>query len=859
MSLEEIMKAEQTSDAAKVELEARIATLSKELTHANSRANNLAEHLADSESKRAQQEGAHKRLKEQHKDEVTRLLCRIQSSSLGRESPSMNQDGKEAGERDTIRDNVVTLKYSLDQLKEEIQTRENNYQELLKESESKILGLKSQLSELVEKGSLVQGENEKHLRSVTRYEETIELMNAEASTWREKLRVLETEKNMAIEEELKALHALEMKNNEILRLESKFSTEMAKVAEEIERSFDEAEKALSEKKAMQEELETLQTSTSYLNNTLEEKAKEITDLQAKISALEQLLLKFEGVTESEKGPAAENVKQLNLRLEDQSALYQRTQQELLLARQQLIISENSACQFRQTIHDLMAEKQKLGHRLAEAEAELNDRDNELDELSADYKQLSEEHANLRESHEQLIAKTAQAQQEVENIQTTKKIQELERLSTQRVSEIMQLNEKIHIASVKNATLEQEYQTLKQSSSRESHEMQSKIRSLKEQNNLLIDIKKEKENEISKLTAETNMEISLLKEQIEDLNLMCESLEQVQAMQGDARAELGEQMKQLRKSLQERKDAKGDPVAMAQEIKQLKADLNKRAFHNKKLIECNNKLVNQFTEEISRMKRRMNENLKHLGVSQETLKAKQIEINRHKEEIRLVNDEKLDMLEEIRHLRNQLQMAVHHHNHLKDSYGLSLEEIQELRNALAEQERRVSDLASGHPHAKEGLLAQYKKSLDDSKKQISQLEKEVTFKENSMHVLKERLADLSKKFNIPVDTSLLNEKLDRDHLYKCLCDILNALKLLRDFGNDDLRIERSPEEVKHLTSKMVETIRDLSVESCNPAKRSYDHQKGGKSGSLLTKNHLLRNTIQPSEVRSTSSTGHYTNL
>lgn len=824
MSLEEIMRAEQASDAAKVELEARVEMLLKELAEESARTAAISEQLRESENKREHLEAAHKRLKESHKDEITRLLSRLQSQSSGEISPvGENEDFSK--ERGCIKDNFVSLKFSIEQLKQELLSRESIFQEQTKDSEAKIGNLKNQIHELTEKNSQANHESDKLRKHILKYEETIELMNTEASTWRDKLKVLENEKLYAEEDRNKAYHTLELKENEFLKLESKFATEMAKVAEEIEKSFEEAEKAYSDKKAMQEELETLQTSTSYLNTQLEEKNFEITALQAKVVSLEQLLLKFEGVNETDTGSNSETVRQLNQKLEEQMAANQRFQHEIVQAKQQLMISENSTCQFKQTIHDLMSEGHRLSQRLSEAETEIQDKDREIEELVAELKQLSDDHGILQEEYAKLQTKLSSLG-ESENLYSSKKVQELERLNTSRVNEIVHLNERIHSLTLKNSAFEQENQTLKQSSTREIHDMQSKIRSLKEQNNMLIDIKKEKELEISNLTKETDHQISLLKERVEDLNTMCESLEHVQAMDNPSKSELAEQITILRKKLQERKDAKGDPIAMAQEIKQLKNELNKRTIHNKKLLESNNQLVNQYSTEIARFKRMLTDNSKHLGVNQETLKAKQVEIYRHKEEIRLLNDEKMGYIEEIRSLRNQIQMAMHQNNWPNESHNYFMKEIQVLKQLLADKERMVADLTSESAHSKDRVINQYRQHLEQAQHQLKQLEQENLGKQRSIGVLKARLIDLGKQFNVPIDPMMKEDYNDRDLIYKSFCDIIEAMKLLKEFSNDESYIERAPEDIKSMSIRLIAAIRDISVTLFYAGKREQHLKKGG---------------------------------
>lgn len=806
MSHDEIMQAERVSEAAKVELEARVEALEKKLSEETKKGARLSEQLHEADLKREQAELGEKR----YKEEFSRMMSKLQSRGKvsGEQGAENSEEGKES---------MMALRFELEQLTRELQAKESTFQSALSEAENKISSLKAHVSELGERNDSLVQENDRLRKATSRFEETIELINTEAATWREKLLVLENEKRNAIERALEAQHMVELKENEKLKLESKYSTELAKVYEEIERAFEEAEKAVSERKSMQEELETLQTSTSYLNNQLEEKMQEISDYQAKISSQEQLLLKFEGVSETETDNTSETVRQLNQKLEEQMAQNQRLNHEVLQSRQHLIIVENSACQLRQTIQDLTTEAQRLKQKLSETESEISNKEREIEDLASELKQESESLSQLREEFNKLSAKGAVHQNETDNVHHSKKIQMLEMVNSNRINEIIQLNEQLRIAKVQKSTMEQEYQALKQSTSRECHEMQSKIRSLQQQNNLLIDIKKEKEMEISKLRSEAEKEITILRDEIDDKRMMCETYEKVDSTDNPAKAEMKEMMAHLRRQLEEKKDAKGDPIAMAQEIKQLRAELNKRTLHNKKLLDMSNQQMNQLNNEMARLKRLQTESSKHLGVSQETLKAKQVEINRQKEEIRLLTEEKMGYAEEIRGFKNQIQMAINQNNWPNESHNYYIKEIETLRQCLAEKERRINDLVSDNSNAKDRMIVQYRQSLEDAQKKISKLERDLIAKERAVHALREQLVELSKQFNIPVDHSAFAISNDRDFIYKCLCEVVNSMSLLKEFSSDEPYIERSHEEIKNLVVRLTSAIKSISVDLTYPRK------------------------------------------
>lgn len=790
MSLEDIQKAEQSAEVVKVELEAQLEQSVKRNREYEVNNEELRERLAQSERQVAQLSISEARIKETHKAEIDRLLRRANRNHHKSSPGETNSD-------DDVNDSSASLRLTIDRLEAELRLKSEALEQMLSESDAKSQHVKAQLADLTGKNSELAKREIRLQSEVSRLSETLDLMTAETSTMREKMVVLQKERD-------RALHGLEEKSNEFLKLESKADTERAKLKEEIEKVFEEAEEAMEEKKQIQEEMETLITSNNYYEKELDEKNGQLAEKQAKIHSLEQLLLQFEDVGNSKNSGAGDAIRDLNQRLESRMAENNRLESELTMARQQSLIKENERCQLLQAMHDLKADAQKLSQNLAEKSSLIKTKDQELEDLLGELKAKDEEYAKLNES----LLEQTKLNEQASSLDTRKfgeNAQHLEGLLKDKVAQVHKANERYNDVSMKYIAIQEDFKSSKERHARETRDMQCRINSLKQYNEKLLQLKAVQESELEDLKKTSEHKIAQLEEHTEELQLLNDAQDQHLKLDGGSKAEFAEVLNNLRKKLQQRKDERGDPIALQQELNKVKRDYDRLLRTSKQQLASLKATLRDCKIQASKLQSDTISYSKHLGVNREALKGKEHQIEKLKADLSVAFTDKETVYQENRQLKLQIESILTQANRQRSEYAASGRQIQTLKQAVIERENRIADLLSNPANAKERMLLERERTVDDLEKRIKEFQVKVTEQSSVIDSLTARLTEDSRNMG----RADVRHPIDVDLVFAWIADLQAALKPIVDLTGVTLTNHAQFAEV---TAKLVDSIRALSVRS-----------------------------------------------
>lgn len=789
MTLDEIMKAEQSAEVMKVELEAKLDQATKSNNEYRASNDDLRYRLSESERQVTQLSIAEARIKENHKTEIARLM---------RRSNNMQTSPGKSNEGDDAENNVETLKMIINRLETDLESKSASLKAALEDSELKTQHLKAQLLEITGKNQSMEIAEGNLRAEMDRLSETVDLMAAEASTMREKQVILQMERD-------KSVHALEEKSNDFLKLESKADTERARLREEIEKVFEEAAAAFEEKKGIQEEMETLQASNRYYQKELDEKNLYLADQLSKIQSMELLLLQFEGVNGSENVSAGETIKDLNRKVELRMAENKRLESELTEAKQRAIIKDNEKCQLIQAMHDLKVEAQRLSQSVVEKNSLLKSKEQEIDELFNELRCKEGECSKLRANIDSQAQEKTQTGS-LNNRRLVERVDQYEGILKEKVAQVHKANERYNDVSMKYVAIEEDYKSCKERHARETRDMQARINSLKQYNEKLLQLKDSHENELDDLRKTSEGKITQLEERVEDLQTMADALEEQMKLDGGNKAELANSMSSLRRSLQERKDARGDPIALQQEIKKLKLDYNGKLKISKKQLVS----LDATTRECKAQVKKLNDSIlsfsKHLAANRESLKGKEHQIEKLKSEVSVEITHKETVVHENRQLKHQIESILAQANQQRSEYAASGRQIQTLKQSVIERENRIADLLSDTSNSKDRMIVQYRDLTTKHENQINDLQSQVKNNQSIIDSLSARLTEVTKVDGQAVDTQVRNV-IDSDLIVAWISDMQKALKSMFDMPEVKLM---NTSQFKEISSRLVDYIRRISV-------------------------------------------------
>jgi len=789
MTLEDIEKAEQISEAARIELESRVVQLNKELADQRLKSERMSEEIKSRDVRIGQLLKSEQVLKDSHRQEVLRLFKQMEASAGNNMTSSSGEEIKLEGDGiQTGSVNEVTLKFKIEELTKELKQKDELLESYSKVTEEKSANLRQQISDLTNHNEEVKAEVNIQRNRTVKLQEKIELLIAEASTLREKLSIIETEKQSWENKVSHLIFELDRSKGELNRIEMKNSTELVKLKEEIEKSFDEAAQAIADKQALQEDLETLQTSHSYLKKELEDKSKIIHDLQIKTKDLEQLLQQVEGLNKPTNRDDVQNLKtairELNSKLESELKL-------------------------RESFTDVRAEAQRLSAVLAEKEAILGQKEKELEEVVSENRQINEEYTKLQEEYSSTNNRASTVGQEKEGLalearSAASRIQELQKTLTQKVEEAHQLNEKYNSAQLKLVTTNQEYSSLRQSTQREVQSLQTSIKSLNDHNKMLIEMKKDKEIELLRLKTETDKRINSIQIELKDYKMLCDTLEASAKAEGGARGDFAQMISAFRRKSDESR-ALALEMSQSEDVVKLRAQLNDRSSLVQRLQLQNEQQIKTMDRELKTIKAQFQQIDRAYRAALEAFQLKTAELVKQREEVVLMQQEKETLQNENRSIKSHLRHIMRESSDLKQEMSKLSKSNSHLSQCIAERDNRISDLCSDENDARDRLALEYKKKLEEAENTLKAKETLIQSLETQIKSLTEKLKE-TKQGYVP-NASL--DSIEREFVLGWYFDMLDAFKSMKYFEKEQIS-ENNPEQVRKISKAILAATAEINV-------------------------------------------------
>jgi chromosome segregation ATPase len=814
MTLEDIEKAEQISEAARIELESRVVQLNKELADQRLKSERMSEEIKSRDVRIGQLLKSEQVLKDSHRQEVLRLFKQMEASAGNNMTSSSGEEIKLEGDGiQTGSVNEVTLKFKIEELTKELKQKDELLESYSKVTEEKSANLRQQISDLTNHNEEVKAEVNIQRNRTVKLQEKIELLIAEASTLREKLSIIETEKQSWENKVSHLIFELDRSKGELNRIEMKNSTELVKLKEEIEKSFDEAAQAIADKQALQEDLETLQTSHSYLKKELEDKSKIIHDLQIKTKDLEQLLQQVEGLNKPTNRDDVQNLKtairELNSKLESELKLNHFLNTELQNMKQSVAFLTNSEKELREAFTDVRAEAQRLSAVLAEKEAILGQKEKELEEVVSENRQINEEYTKLQEEYSSTNNRASTVGQEKEGLalearSAASRIQELQKTLTQKVEEAHQLNEKYNSAQLKLVTTNQEYSSLRQSTQREVQSLQTSIKSLNDHNKMLIEMKKDKEIELLRLKTETDKRINSIQIELKDYKMLCDTLEASAKAEGGARGDFAQMISAFRRKSDESR-ALALEMSQSEDVVKLRAQLNDRSSLVQRLQLQNEQQIKTMDRELKTIKAQFQQIDRAYRAALEAFQLKTAELVKQREEVVLMQQEKETLQNENRSIKSHLRHIMRESSDLKQEMSKLSKSNSHLSQCIAERDNRISDLCSDENDARDRLALEYKKKLEEAENTLKAKETLIQSLETQIKSLTEKLKE-TKQGYVP-NASL--DSIEREFVLGWYFDMLDAFKSMKYFEKEQIS-ENNPEQVRKISKAILAATAEINV-------------------------------------------------
>lgn len=358
-----------------------------------------------------------------------------------------------------LKNRVQDINHELEQARTTIEKSEIQIKALLAEKQN----LEEKLKKCIEDSSQ---ENHKLQKLVNEFDGKIKVLMGQLSTTREenenfmkKIEEILAENNayaLALNDYLRITEELRM---EIDDLKSKTSEEVDQKDRELVKQREAAEIADTERKKLQEELETVNQVIAYNNAELEKKKEQVTklsnqnshyhtdieNLKGQLNHREQLVATLESkitqltndATSSFQNVLRENKKlqseleDLKVKLEKECAHSSKQSLEITNLKQALVEKEKSETNFRIAYQEAIDRLQKIN-------LELKNKDNELRKKELDYQDLENQ---LQKVTEQYNNECSQANEKIARL----------------VSEITGLQKNVNESYLKNKTLEENFQ------------------------------------------------------------------------------------------------------------------------------------------------------------------------------------------------------------------------------------------------------------------------------------------------------------------------------------------------------------------------------------------------------------------
>ena len=349
----------------------------------------------------------------------------------------------------------------------------------------------------------------------------------------------------------------------------------------------------------------------------------------------------------------------------------------------------------------------------------SNKENEISEMTETLKNLSEENQKLQGELSKYKSQANSEDHDVSALKikselSEKRLEALKEKLSKKNDELQLFNEKYNKSQLRFFTINQEYESLKQSTTREIDNLQKSLKSHEQQNTLLLNMRFKLEEKLK--GAKGAIEYDKLKSELKDFKLLCKNLEQMNNMLAKDKFKDGREFSTYAAKLAEMKHnmvGNRDAVALSNQNDNLKKQLRETLQLNYKVNGTNEKLVRQFDREMKAIKIEYHKIDKGFKLAQSSFKLKCEEFKKVKDEMELVLHDKRRMMKDLetaKILQNRITTDLCNASHELEK---SKEETERMTKRIIELENTVNSLVGENKEVAGQKV--WKDSLEENKK------------------------------------------------------------------------------------------------------------------------------------------------
>lgn len=332
-------------------------------------------------------------------------------------------------------------------------------------------------------------------------------------------------------------------------------------------------------------------------------------------------------------------------------------EELESTIQQVQNLRNSEKTYQLAFNDMRNDYQRLLSKEREFEALSRQREQDLNELNQEVALISEDNVRLKaslSSFNNRIDNTSQEKSDLEERVRTaeRRSEELQNKLAKKLEDIQGLNERYNTAQLRYFTINQEYETLKQNTTREITMLQNSLRSLTQQNKILMKVKIELEDEIKRNKDSEHNQTNKLEKELKDYKMLTETLEETNKMLQNGRfqthSEFTSYVGKCKENLSNNQ-AK-EEINVSGDISMLKHRLTESYQLCNRLRSQNEQMLKNYDREMKIIKTQYMKLDRAFKLSQQTFALKQGEFEKLKDEYKIRTIEKNSVVGDLKNSR-----------------------------------------------------------------------------------------------------------------------------------------------------------------------------------------------------------------
>lgn len=609
----------------------------------------------------------------------------------------------------SLEDRITELNHSYAEIQQSGQETNSRFAVQEVELKDKIIGLELKKSELLKKLDRSEQRNaedrrmfeekvtQQHQRTqqlnldIMRLNEEMNIKKQGLSKLKEENGVLKSENqsllvrlNKKTEENASLTQCVQQKEQEMLSRRTEFEQEVFSLKNQVEASQNEAEEYRMENDSLgqkidllQQEIDSLNESNLYMKELAETRASQVISLQEQLQFIRK-----------------EDNMQVSAQLDEMVKKLQVSDESVQYLQKQLFEVRQSESDFRSAYFESKSEIERTYSRLTETLEMVKTKEQEAEELKAQIQQLILDGEEDKKELQQAQNQVGRMTDEKEIVQMVNKT--LEGQLKEQNLKSKKLEDEVRAANDKIAKLQMNLITVQQQSESTVENLQLQMRSINEQNKILISEKNDKEAEFDKLLETSQQQITELNNQLKESKFKCSSL-QASSIECVEMEDLTSQGAMLAQSHQHELRLKQEHIERLQfdlrQKKQLLAehqrkygDLKKKSEDELSQIKSNFKRLttevhvikdhyDTLIQENNRLKAEMNGQNDSVKLVEQKLLSKDFDLNRLSSYAERVSEknEILELeVEGLKRVKNKIMKYVKEHEHTKD--GVSAHDI-----------------------------------------------------------------------------------------------------------------------------------------------------------------------------------------